>query len=183
MHRCFPQDESDQVYVAYHDQEWGQLNLDEDYLYQMMVLESFQSGLSWAIILHKRAAFRRAFADFDVRRVAAFDDHDRQRLLEDKAIVRNRRKIDAAINNARVLVQMHQRGQTLAGLLTKLIPQPIIHHPRTLAEIPSKDALSIRLAKQLQQAGFRFMGPVVTYSFLQAVGLINDHLEDCDYKY
>lgn len=182
--RCFPpQGTNDQLYIKYHDREWGKLNLDERYLYEMMVLESFQSGLSWATILKKRGNFRQAFANFDVTKVAKFNEDDRQRLLHDAGIVRNRMKIDAAINNAQVLVKMHQNGETLGQLLKEFIPQPIVNHPQKMGDVPAKTTLSSKIAKTLKKRGFKFLGPVTVYSFLQAVGLINDHLDSCDFKY
>lgn len=182
--RCFPpKGTNDQLYIKYHDQEWGKLNLDERYLYEMMVLESFQSGLSWATILKKRENFCKAFANFDVEKVARFDDQDRQRLLHDAGIVRNRMKIDAAINNAQVLAKMHQDGQTLGQFLQKFIPKPIVNHPHQISDVPAKTALSTKISKALKKQGFKFLGPVTVYSFLQAVGLINDHLDTCNFKY
>lgn len=173
---------SDPLYQTYHDQEWGKLNLDEDYLYQMMVLESFQSGLSWLTILRKRANFSRAFADFKVEQVAKFTDQDVERLLQDRGIFRNRMKIEAAINNAQVLAAWHQKGQTLASFLRSYLPKPIVNYPQTMKDVPSKTDLSTRLAKGLKKQGFKFMGPTTVYSFLEAVGLINDHLADCSFK-
>lgn len=181
--RCQWRGMDDPVYQSYHDHEWGKLNLDEHYLYEMLVLESFQSGLSWLTVIKKRANFRKAFANFDVEKVAAFNEQDRQRLLKDTGIIRNRLKIDAAINNARVMVKMHQQGQTLGALLKELVPKVIVNHPQMMAEVPAKTAVSSKVAKKLKQLGFRFVGPTTTYSFLQGVGLVNDHLESCDFKY
>lgn len=182
--RChWPGLDNDPIAQDYHDHEWGKLNLDENYLYEMLVLESFQSGLSWATILHKRDHFRQAFANFDVDKVAAFSETDRDRLLHDAGIVRNRLKINAAINNAQVIQQMHRDGQTLAGLLQKFVPQVIVNHPTDVTKNPAKTALSTQVAKALKKKGLRFMGPTTTYSFLEAVGLINDHEDSCDFKY
>lgn len=173
----------DSLYQRYHDEEWGKLNLDEGYLYEMLVLESFQAGLSWWTILKKRENFRQDFCNFNVEQVAAFDHNQVERLMKDPGIIRNRMKIEAAINNARVIVKMHQRGQTLAGLLKAVVPQVIVNHPHTMADIPAQSSLSKRLSRQLKKQGFKFVGPVTVYSYLQAVGLINDHLEDCSFKY
>ena len=172
----------DPLYQKYHDTEWGKLNLDEDYLYEMLVLESFQSGLSWLTILRKRENFRRAFASFDVEKVAQFGSQDDERLLQDKGIIRNRLKVRAAINNARVLVQMHQEGNSLAALLKDYVPELIVNHPQTMDELPSQTALSAQVACALKKCGFKFVGPTTVYSYLEAVGLINDHLEDCAFK-
>lgn len=182
--RCFPPKGSENpLYITYHDFEWGKLNLDERYLYEMLVLETFQSGLSWATILNKRENFRQAFANFNVDKVAKFDANDRQRLLQDKGIIRNRRKIDAAIKNAQVLVQMHQKGQTLGSFFKTFIPRPIINHPQKLSDVPTQTPLSSTIAKAMKKKGFRFVGPTTIYSYLQSVGLINDHLENCNFKY
>lgn len=184
MKRCFPQDDHDPLFVAYHDHEWGEkLNLDEAHLYEMMVLQVFQLGLSSQLILHKRADFRRAFANFDVDKGASFNDADCERRLHDPKIIRNHRKINAAINNARVLSVMHRQQKMFADILTALIPQPVMHHPLVLTDIPNKDALSTKVAKELHRNDFKFMGSVTTYSFLQSVRLINNHLECCPFKY
>lgn len=181
--RCHWHGMNNPVYIKYHDQEWGKLNLDERYLYEMLVLESFQSGLSWATILNKRENFSKAFANFDVTKVAHFDDNDRHRLLYDRGIVRNRMKIDASIQNAKVLARMHQQGKTLAGLLKHYVPTVIVNHPRKMSDIPANSSLSVKISQAMKRQGFRFVGPTTIYSYLQAVGLINDHLESCDFKY
>lgn len=172
----------DPLYQKYHDTEWGKLNLNEDYLYEMLVLESFQSGLSWLTILRKRENFRRAFAGFDVEKVAQFGPQDYERLLEDKGIIRNRLKIKAAINNARALLKMHQEGKSLAALLKEYVPEVIVNHPQTMGEVPSQTALSAQVARALKKRGFKFVGPTTAYSYLEAVGLINDHQENCAFK-
>ncbi|MCH3904322.1 MAG: DNA-3-methyladenine glycosylase I [Lactobacillus sp.] len=179
--RCFPA-KPDRVYEQYHDQEWGKLNLDPAYLYEMLVLESFQSGLSWATILHKRTNFKRAFANWNYKKVAQFDQTDIDRLMQDAGIIRNRLKIQAAINNAQAIVQLEQSGSSLADFLTHYLPAPLINHPQTSADVPSKDQHSQQIAKALKKAGFKFVGPVTIYSFLQAVGLINDHYDWCSFK-
>ncbi len=179
--RC-PWAQTSELMQTYHDQEWGILNLNEDYLYEMMVLESFQAGLSWEIVLKKRAAFRQAFANFEVAKVAGFTETDIANLLQNPGIIRHRGKIEAAINNAQILVAWHQQGQTLGALLTELIPAPIINYPATMADVPSQTPVAQTVAKTLKKAGFKFMGPVTTYSYLQAIGLVNDHLVSCQFK-
>ncbi|MCQ2570272.1 MAG: DNA-3-methyladenine glycosylase I [Limosilactobacillus sp.] len=179
--RC-PWAQTSELMQTYHDQEWGKLNLNEDYLYEMMVLESFQAGLSWEIVLKKRAAFRQAFANFEVAKVAEFTETDIVNLLQNPGIIRHRGKIEAAINNAQILVAWHQQGQTLGALLTELIPVPIINYPATMADVPSQTPVAQTVAKALKKAGFKFMGPVTTYSYLQAIGLVNDHLVSCQFK-
>lgn len=185
MHRCnwtyFGS--TDQLYQNYHDHEWGKFNLDEQYLFEMLVLESFQSGLSWSTILHKRKNFRKAFANFDVNKVAQFDEQDLKRLVNDTGIIRNKLKINAAINNAKILKEWHKNGKTLSDFLQNYIPKPIINHPQTMSNIPAKTELSTQISKDMKKSGFKFIGPTTIYSFLQGVGLVNDHLEKCDFKY
>lgn len=181
--RCAWSGMTDPLYQQYHDHEWGKLNLDEHYLYEMLVLEGAQAGLSWLTVLRKREHYRQAFADFAVEKVAKFDNEDYQRLLQNSGIIRNKLKIKAAINNAQVLVKMHQKGETLAGLLQKYVPKVIVNHPQTMEEVPAKTPLSEQISKAMKKKGFKFVGPTTIYSYLEAVGLINDHIEDCAFKY
>lgn len=180
--RCSWGNSKNPLYKKYHDQEWGNLNLDPTYLYEMLVLESFQSGLSWETILNKRGNFRTAFANFDYHKVAKFNEDDFERLMQDKGIVRNRLKINAAINNAKALLKMEKEGQNFGQFLIKFIPMPIMHHPQKMEDIPASDDLSKEISKEMKKLGFKFVGPVTIYSFLQAIGLINDHLETCSFK-
>ena len=158
------------------------MNLDEKYLYEMLVLESFQSGLSWSTILHKRENFRQAFADFDVDKVAQFTQEDFEKLMQNSGIIRNRLKISAAINNAQVLVKWHQTGKTFSNFLLKYIPQPLDNHYQKMSDIPASTALSTKVSKAMKQEGFKFVGPTTVYSFFQAVGLVNDHLMNCQFR-
>lgn len=182
VRRCSWGNSKNPLYQKYHDQEWGKLNLDSNYLYEMLVLESFQSGLSWETILNKRENFKKAFANFDYHKVAKFNENDFKRLMQDKGIVRNRLKINAAINNAKMLVKLEKENQTLGEFLTQFIPKPIMHHPRKMEDVPASDDLSKEVSKEMKKIGFKFVGPVTIYSFLQAIGLINDHLENCIFK-
>lgn len=182
VRRCSWGNSKNPLYQKYHDQEWGKLNLDSNYLYEMLVLESFQSGLSWETILNKRENFKKAFANFDYHKVAKFNENDFERLMQDKGIVRNRLKINAAINNAKMLVKLEKENQTLGEFLTQFIPKPIMHHPRKMEDVPASDDLSKEVSKEMKKLGFKFVGPVTIYSFLQAIGLINDHLENCSFK-
>jgi DNA-3-methyladenine glycosylase I len=163
-------------YVAYHDQEWGQPLRGDDAMFERMCLEAFQSGLSWLTILRKRPAFRVAFADFSIERVATFDENDVQRLLADAGIVRNRLKINAAITNART-------AATLDGGLSDLIwsyaPEKPAPAPRQVGDVPAVTPESTALAKGLKKAGFVFVGPTTSYALMQACGLVDDHLADC----
>lgn len=181
--RCSWAEGTDSAMQIYHDQEWGKLNLDEHYLYEMLVLEAFQSGLNWSVILHKRENFRSAFANFDPEQVANFGEQELNALLQNSGIVRHRLKIAAAIENAKVITHLHQAGSSFSQYLTSMIAEPIVHHPQAMDEVPQTNELATKMSKNLKQAGFKFIGPVTVYSFLQAVGLINDHLERCDFKY
>lgn len=181
--RCPWGKSKDESMQNYHDHEWGKLNLDERYLYEMLVLELFQSGLSWSTILHKRKNFRAAFKDFDATQVAQFTEADVELLMHNKGIIRNRLKINAAIKNAQAILKVRENYDSFAKYLQQFVHTPIIHHPDAMDEIPAANDLSKKISKQMKKDGFSFVGPVVIYSFLQAVGLINDHIENCSFKY
>jgi DNA-3-methyladenine glycosylase I len=174
--RCW--ESSDPAYNAYHDQEWGQPVTDERGVYERLCLEGFQSGLSWLTILRKREAFRRAFAGFDPDAVAAFDEHDVERLLGDPGIVRHRGKIEATIQNARATVALREEGTPLHVLFWSHRPHPPPPPPKRGGWVPTTPE-STALSKRLKQAGFRFVGPTTVYAAMQACGVVNDHLEDC----
>jgi DNA-3-methyladenine glycosylase I len=162
-------------YVAYHDEEWGRPVHDDRALFEKLSLEAFQSGLSWLTILRKREAFRAAFANFEIEPVAAFGDADRERLLADAGIVRNRAKVDATIANARAAAAL---DAPLAELLWSFAPAPR-PRPRAPADIPSLTPESTAMSKELKRRGFRFVGPTTAYAMMQACGLVDDHLEGC----
>ncbi|MHA7281594.1 DNA-3-methyladenine glycosylase I [Arthrobacter sp. TMS2-4] len=164
-------------YERYHDLEWGRPVRDETGLFERLSLEAFQSGLSWITILRKRDAFRRAFAGFVPEAVAAFDGHDVERLMADAGIVRNRRKIDATIANARALLALPD-GLTLGSVLGRHRPEPG-PAPASLADVPAVTEESTALARDLRSLGFRFVGPTTAYAMLQATGYVDDHLRDC----
>ncbi len=164
-------------YVAYHDEEWGRPIRDDQGLYERLTLEAFQSGLSWLTILRKRPAFRKAFADFDIRTVAGFDGADEARLLADAGIVRNRSKVAAAIRNARAAAEL---DGGLAAFLWSFAPDPAGRSaPRTLDDVPAQTPESKAMAKALKRNGFGFVGPTTCYALMQAAGMVNDHLVDC----
>ena len=170
----------DPLYVAYHDTEWGVPVRDEAALFERLILEGAQAGLAWITILRKREGYRRAFDGFDAGRIARYGDEDRARLLADAGIVRNRLKIDATIGNARALLALHERGETLSGLLWDRVDgQPLINHWRRPADCPATTDLSDQLSKQLAQRGFRFVGSTIVYAWMQSVGVVNDHMVDC----
>ena len=166
-------------YVVYHDEEWGRPVTDDRGLYERMVLEGFQSGLSWLTILRKRENFRAAFANFDIETVADFSKRDIGRLLNDAGIVRHRGKIEAAINNAKAAAAMHADGESLAELVWSHAPRGRRRAPRALEELPAITPESTALAKELKRRGFRFVGPTTAYATMQACGVVNDHLAGC----
>jgi DNA-3-methyladenine glycosylase I len=176
--RCFWAVGGAPEYVAYHDEEWGRPVLTDDGLFERLTLEAFQSGLSWLTIMRKRPAFRAAFADFRVADVAAFGDADRERLLADAGIVRNRLKIEAAIANARAALPVIEEHGSLAALFWGFRPQRRTS-PRSRADYVAESPESAALAKELKRRGFRFVGPTTAYSLMQAAGLVNDHAVGC----
>ena len=163
-------------YERYHDEEWGRPVRDDRGLYERMVLEGFQSGLSWLTILRKRDNFRAAFANFEIKAVARFDDRDVARLLGDAGIVRHRGKIEAAIANAKAAAAL---DVPLAELVWSFAPTGRRRAPRTLEDLPAITPESTALAKELKRRGFRFVGPTTAYATMQACGLVNDHLAGC----
>ncbi len=165
-------------YLRYHDTEWGRPTTDEGILFEKICLEGFQSGLSWLTILRKRENFRAAFAHFEPSIVAAFDETDVERLLTDAGIIRHRGKINATINNARVLASMHCNGETLSEVIWNHCP-PLGPAPQSGADVPATTTESAALAKDLKHRGFQFIGPTTAYAAMQAMGLVNDHIEGC----
>jgi DNA-3-methyladenine glycosylase I len=178
--RCEWVPEADALYVAYHDEEWGVPSRDDRHLFELLVLEAAQAGLSWATILRKREGYRLAFAGFDVERVARFGRRDVERLLGDRGIVRNRLKIESAVENARRTLAVQEEYGSLASYLWELIGgRPLVGRWKSLGEIPAETAESRALSKDLKRRGFRFIGPTVCYAFMQAAGLVNDHVTSC----
>jgi DNA-3-methyladenine glycosylase I len=178
--RCGWVVESDPLYVAYHDEEWGVPSRDDRHLFELLTLEGAQAGLSWSTILHKREGYRVAFGGFDPQTVARFGGADLERLLADPGIVRNRMKIESAVTNAaRVLELQEEAGSFAAHLWSFVGGEPLVGHWRTLAEIPSETDESRALSRDLKQRGFRFIGPTACYAFMQSVGLVDDHVVGC----
>lgn len=174
--RCFG--DGDPLYERYHDTEWGRPVLDDRGLYERLCLESFQSGLSWLIVLRKRPTLRRAFAGFRIDAVARFDVRDVDRLLADPGVIRNRAKIEAAIHNARTIVAMREVEEGFSRLLWSFRPERS-GGPRHWEDIPSRSLESTSLSKALKKRGFRFVGPTTAYSLMQATGMVNDHVRAC----
>lgn len=170
----------DPLYVAYHDDEWGVPAHDDRHLFEMLVLEGAQAGLSWLTVLRKREGYRRAFDNFDVQRVATYTDRDVERLLADAGIVRNRLKIHAAIANARAVLAVQREHGSLDAFLWGFVNGvPRQNARKSLAEIPVSTPESDRLSKALAKRGFKFVGTTICYSFMQAVGMVNDHVVTC----
>ncbi len=174
--RC-PWAGTDPLYVAYHDEEWGLPSRDDRHLFEMLVLEGAQAGLSWITVLRKREGYRKAFAGFDPAKVARFGPRDVERLLGDAGIVRNRLKIESAIGNAKAFLALQAEEGSFSGWLWRYVDgQPVQGTFREMREIPAKTPLAERISKDLLKRGFRFVGPTIVYAYLQAVGVVNDHL-------
>lgn len=166
--------------MVYHDTEWGVPSRDETHLFEMLTLEGAQAGLSWSTILNKRAGYRKAFSAFDASRVARFTPGDVERLMGDASIVRNRLKITSTIDNARALCAVHDAGETLAGLAWSVVGgTPARNRFESASQVPAQTPESEALSKLLKSRGFRFVGPTTMYAFMQACGLVNDHLVSC----
>jgi DNA-3-methyladenine glycosylase I len=182
LKRC-PWCGSDPLYVAYHDREWGIPVHDDRLLFEMLILEGAQAGLSWLPILKKRPAYRRAFDHFDIDTVAAYGDADVARLLADPGIVRNRLKIAAAIRNAKAVQQIRAEFGSLDAFLWRFVDgSPRQNAFATMAEIPARTMQSDALSKELKRRGCNFVGSTICYAFMQAVGMVDDHLVDCDWR-
>jgi DNA-3-methyladenine glycosylase I len=169
-------------YLEYHDNEWGRPLHGETELFERLTLEAFQSGLSWLTILRKRDNFRRAFDDFDVERVADYGNADVARLLADAGIVRNRKKIEAAITNAKAAREMHVNGESLGELIWGFAPDTARAAPESLDDLEPTTPESKALAKELKRRGFVFVGPTTVYATMQATGVVNDHLAGCAFR-
>lgn len=170
----------DPLYVRYHDEEWGAPSRNDAHIFEMLLLDNAQAGLSWLTILRKREGYRRAFCGFDPECIARFTDDDQARLLQDPGIVRNRQKVASALRNARAWLQVVQERGSFAGYLWDFVDGvPIQNAFRTLEDIPASTPLSDRISKDLKQRGFSFVGSTIVYAWLQSVGVVNDHLVDC----
>lgn len=169
---------------AYHDYEWGKELHDEQKLFELLSLELLQAGLSWQTVLAKRNAFKEVFFDFEIQKVSQMTEADLLRLMADKRLIRHEAKLKAIINNAQCLVKLQAMGQSLEQLLWEECPDgPVINHFETLAQVPAKTELSQKITQKLKRHGFKFVGPTIVYSLMQACGLVNDHLESCPFKY
>jgi DNA-3-methyladenine glycosylase I len=178
--RCDWVVEANPLYVAYHDEEWGVPSHEDPHLFELLTLEGAQAGLSWAMILRKREAYRAGFAEFDPSTVARFDGGDVERLLRDPGIVRNRLKVESAVNNARRVLDLQDEFGSLDSYLWRFVGgSPIVGRWRAVHDIPAETAESRAMSRELKKRGFRFVGPTVCYAFMQAAGLVNDHVVSC----
>src|SRR5438094_848767 len=177
--RC-PWPKLDPLYVAYHDGEWGVPEYDDRALYEKLVLDGFQAGLSWITILRKRENFRRAFHGFDPAKIARYGQRDVERLMQDQGIVRNRSKIEGSISSARAWLEVMERGPGFSNMLWVFVDgRPRINRLRSIRQVPAETELSRKISKDLAGRGFKYCGPTIVYAFMQAVGMVNDHLVTC----
>ena len=182
MKRCEWAEGSDEL-RAYHDEEWGVPSRDERHLFEMLLLEGAQAGLSWSTILRKRDGYRRAFDGFDPELVARYGDAKVASLLADPGIVRNRLKVAAAVRNAQAFLRVSEEHGSFGEYLWRWVAgTPVVNRPRSLAELPATTALSDQVSADLKHRGFTFVGSTIVYSFLQAVGVVDDHVVDCAFK-
>ena len=171
---------SSEKYQIYHDNEWGLSEYNDKKLWEMFVLEGFQAGLSWIIILNKRENFREAFDNFDPKKISNYGLMDIEKLLKNKGIVRNRTKINATINNSKLYNQIFSKNGSFSDFLWCFVDgKPIVNHIKGLSDIQSQTELSIMISKKFNRLGFKFCGPTIMYAFMQAVGIVNDHITTC----
>ncbi len=170
----------DPLYIAYHDKEWGIPEHRDRKLFEMLILEGAQAGLAWITILRKREGYREAFAGFDPEKVARFDKRKVERLLQNEGIVRNRLKVESAIRNAKVFLEIRREHRTFNRFLWEFVDgKPIVNRFRSSADVPAKTAEAEALSKELKKRGMNFVGPTICYAFMQATGMVNDHTTDC----
>lgn len=180
LNRCAWSAHASPEEIAYHDEEWGVPNFDDRHLFEMLILEGAQAGLSWSTILKKREGYRRAFDGFDAEKMARYTTVRKAKLLQDAGIVRNRLKIDAAVTNARAYLDLVAAGTTLADFLWNFVDGgPLQNYWKTLEQVPVSTAQSDVMSRELKRRGFKFIGGTICYAFMQAVGMVNDHTVDC----
>ncbi len=174
----------DPLYIRYHDEEWGKEVHDDAKMFEFLVLESAQAGLSWITILRKRENYRKAFAGFDAQKVALFTEEDVERLLQDAGIIRNRNKVRSTITNAQYFLQIQKEFGSFCNYLKSFFPEgkPIVNHWKTMSEIPASTPISDAISKDMKKRGFKFFGTTICYAHLQAVGYVNDHFIDCHFR-
>lgn len=180
--RC-PWPASDPLMIEYHDKEWGKPLHDDKKLFEFLVLESFQAGLSWRTVLHKRENFRKAFANFDAKKVSRFDRKKFNSLMQDAGIIRNRLKIEAAINNAKCYLQLQKEFGSFDKYVWSFTGgKTMVNKPKTLKHLPAKTAISDKMSEDMGKRGFKFRGSTICYAFMQAVDIVDDHIVGCDCK-
>ena len=180
LHRCPWPEEGNLIYVKYHDDEWGVPEYDDRALYEKLVLDGFQAGLSWITILRKRDNFRRAFDNFNPEKIARYDARRKAKLMADAGIVRNRRKVDGAVLSARAYLEVMENGPGFSAFLWDFLDgKPKVNKFRDTKQVPAETSLSQKMSKELSARGFKFVGPTIVYAFMQAVGMVNDHLVRC----
>ncbi|MEK7473951.1 MAG: DNA-3-methyladenine glycosylase I [Patescibacteria group bacterium] len=180
LRRCPWPTPGDDLYLAYHDKEWGVPVRDDRKIYEYLVLESFQAGLSWRTVLRKRENFRHAFSNFDYQKVARYTGRDVKRLMNDEGIIRNRQKIEASINNAKRFIEVRKEFGTFSKYMWSWVKnKPIKHHLKTAKDYPVHIEEAVAWSKDLKKRGFKFLGPTVVYAHMQATGMVNDHVTDC----
>ena len=172
---------SEPIYIKYHDEEWGREVKTDKKMFEFLTLESAQAGLSWITILRRRKNYAKAFANFDVKKVAAFTDKDIERLMQDEGIIRNRLKIKAAVSNAKEFIKIQKEFGSFCAYLKTFLPdgKPVINNFKSLSQIPPRSPLSDAISADMKKRGFKFFGTVICYAHLQAVGYVNDHLTTC----
>lgn len=181
-HRCFWVSDS-KLYQEYHDHEWGQPVFDDETLFEFLILETFQAGLSWITILNKRENFRKAFDNFEYKKIAKYSESKYESLLLDAGIIRNKLKIKSAITNAQLFMEVQNEFGSFSNFIWAYVNgKPIVNQFKTRAEVPATTALSDKISKDLKKRGFKFVGSTVIYAYMQATGLVNDHTIDC-FKY
>lgn len=181
---CRSWSEGDPILEAYHDSEWCRINHDDQFQFEMLCLEGASVGLSWAIIMHKRQAYRAAFHDFDIDACAAMTDRELEALLADTGLIRNRSKIFSVRKNAQAVQRIREEfGSFDAYLWSFTEGEQIDGHWKRLEEVPTESEISRAMSKDMKKRGIAYVGPVITYSFLQSIGIVNDHLEECEYRY
>ena len=180
LYRCTWPDEGNQIYVDYHDNEWGVPEWDDRALYEKLVLDGFQAGLSWITILRKRENFRKAFDNFNPEKIARYDARKKAALMKDAGIVRNRLKVEGAVLSARAWLEVMDKGPGFSVLLWDFLDgKPKVNQFKTTKQIPAETPVSKAMSKELASRGFKFVGPTIVYAFMQAVGMVNDHLVKC----
>jgi len=172
---------NDPLYIKYHDEEWGKSVRDDHVLFEFLILEGAQAGLSWITILRRREGYRKAFAEFDVQKVASFTEDDAERLMNDTGIIRNRLKINAAISNAKLFIAVQKKFGSFADYLWGFMPgsEPLNNTINSLADVPARTAISDAISKDMKKRGFKFFVTTICYAHMQATGMVNDHIDGC----